>query len=170
MGVELVVRGAEPADARGMARVVVDCWRETYRGLMSDATLDHPDLLTRREQFWNAALTDPRYSANTACVASHRGSLIGVAMSGPPLDGADERRQLYLLYVYAAFHGSGAGSLLLDAVIDPTAAAQLWVADPNPRAQAFYRKHGFVQDGAVRIEEGVRSIRMIREADPAKPF
>jgi hypothetical protein len=36
------------------------------------------------------------------------------------------------------------------------------VADPNPRAQAFYRKHGFVADGAAQIENGVREIRMVR--------
>jgi len=38
----------------------------------------------------------------------------------------------------------------------------LWVADPNPRAQAFYRKHGFVADGTARFEGGVREIRMVR--------
>ena len=25
----------------------------------------------------------------------------------------------------------------------------LWVADPNPRAQAFYRRQGFVADGTA---------------------
>ena len=38
----------------------------------------------------------------------------------------------------------------------------LWVADPNPRAQAFYRKHGFVADGRAQVEGGVREIRMVR--------
>ena len=31
------------------------------------------------------------------------------------------------------------------AVIDPAKSAVLWVADPTPRPQAFYRKHGFVE-------------------------
>jgi hypothetical protein len=38
----------------------------------------------------------------------------------------------------------------------------LWVADPNPRAQAFYRKHGFVADGTIQVEGGVLEIRMVR--------
>ena len=38
----------------------------------------------------------------------------------------------------------------------------LWVADPNPRAQAFYRKHGFVADGTAQFEGAVREIRMVR--------
>jgi GNAT superfamily N-acetyltransferase len=165
---EFSVRRAEPADAASMAKVVVDTWRETYRGVMSDAVLDDPGLLAWREAFWAAALTDPRYDQNIAAVAVHDGTLIGVAMSGPPLDGTDEPRQLYLLYTYAAFHGSGAGTALLDAVIDPTAPAILWVADPNPRAQAFYRKHGFVPDGTVQVDNDVREIRMIRAPHAAR--
>ncbi|UZX05557.1 GNAT family N-acetyltransferase [Arthrobacter sp. CDRTa11] len=147
-----------------MARVHVDTWRETYRGLMSDAVLDDPTLLSWREKFWTAALTDPRYSQNSVAVASHEGTLIGIAMSGPSLDDAEEPRQLYLLYTYAAFHGSGVGAALLNAVLDSTAPAALWVADPNPRAQAFYQKNGFVADGAVKTEDDVRSFRMVRRA------
>jgi hypothetical protein len=49
------------------------------------------------------------------------------------------------------------------ALIDPAESAALWVADPNPRAQAFYRKHGFVADGTAQVEDGVREIRMVRD-------
>ena len=71
-------------------------------------------------------------------------------------------RQLYVLSVYAAGHGTGAGRALLEAVIDPAEPAALWVADPNPRAQAFYRKHGFAADGTAPSGDGVREIRMVR--------
>ncbi|WP_457963198.1 GNAT family N-acetyltransferase [Arthrobacter sp. D1-29] len=162
MTINFDVRRAEPADAPGMARVHVDTWRETYRGLMSDAVLDDPTLLSWRQKFWTAALTDPKYSQNTVAVASHEGMLIGIAMSGPSLDGAKEPRQLYLLYAYTEFHGSGVGAALLNAVLNPTAPAALWVAEPNPRAQAFYQKNGFVTDGAVKTEDGVLSVRMVR--------
>ena len=146
-----------------MARVNVRCWQETYRGLMSDAVLDGPGLLTVRERFWTAALTDKRLRENRVAGAERDGELIGIAMSGPPWDaGAAWARQLYVLYVYAADHGTGAGPALLEGVVDPEESVALWVADPNPRAQAFYRKHGFVADGAVQVESGVREIRMIR--------
>jgi GNAT superfamily N-acetyltransferase len=138
MNIDFAVRLGRPADGPSMAKVHVDTWRETYRGLMSDATLDHPGILSWRKEFWAAALTDPRYERNTATVAFHEGSLIGIAMSGPSLDGVDGLQQLYLLYVFAKFHGSGVGLALLDTVLDRTAPAALWVADPNPRAQAFY--------------------------------
>lgn len=148
-----------------MARVNVRCWQETYRGLMPDAVLDAPGLLAARQRFWTAALTDERYRRNRVAVAERDGELVGIAMSGPPLDaGATWARQLYVLYVHAADHGSGAGAALLEAVLDPGPAAALWVADPNPRAQAFYRKHGFVADGTVQVEDGMREIRMVRAA------
>ena len=48
-------------------------------------------------------------------------------------------------------------SLFLAGASDPESVA-FWVADPNPRAQAFYRKHGFIADGTAQIEDGVREI------------
>lgn len=160
--IDFLVRPANAADAPGMAKLHVDTWRETYRGVMSDETLDHPGLLGWRERFWTAALTDPRYAQNTVVVAVHEGELIGIAMSGASTDGFAGAQQLYVLYTYAEFHGAGVGEALLNTVIDRIEPAALWVADPNPRAHAFYLKHGFVPDGTVKIEDGVREVRMVR--------
>ena len=152
-----------------MARVNVRCWQETYRGLMPDAVLDDPGFLTSRERFWTAALTDKRYRNNRVAVAERDGELVGIAMSGPPLEaGSTWARQLYVLYVHADEHGRGAGPALLEAVVDPNETVGLWVADPNPRAQAFYRKHGFVADGSAQVEGGVREICMVRGVPPTR--
>jgi len=147
-----------------MARLHVRCWQEAYRELMSDAVLDDPGFPAARERMWTAVLTDERYRQNRAAVAIRDDELVGIAMSGPPEDlTAAWTSQLYVLYVQAADHGTGAGQALLDAVIDPAESAALWVADPNPRAQAFYRKHGFAPDGTAQVEDGVREIRMVRD-------
>lgn len=146
-----------------MARVNVRSWRETYRGLMADHVLDDPGLPAARERFWTAILSDEGYGANRVAVAERDGEVIGIAMAGPPQSPASKwGTQLYVLYVVATEHGTGAGAALLDAVIGPDDSAALWVADPNPRAQAFYRRHGFVADGTVNVEHGVREIRMVR--------
>jgi ribosomal protein S18 acetylase RimI-like enzyme len=159
----LTVRPARVEDVAQMAAVNVRCWQETYRGLVSDDVLDDPGFAPARERFWTAALTDERYRENRVAVAERDGELVGIAMSGPPLDdGAAWARQLYVLYVLVAHHGTSAGPALLEAVVDPDESAALWVADPNPRAQAFYRKHGFVADGTDQVEGGVREIRMVR--------
>jgi GNAT superfamily N-acetyltransferase len=159
----LIVREARADDAVEMASVNVQSWQETYRGLMPDAVLDDPGFPAARERFWTAALTDERYRDNRVAVAERDGQLIGIAMSGPPLDDeAEWNRQLYVLYVLEADHGTGAGTALLEAVVEPDESVALWVADPNPRAHAFYRKHGFVADGTTQAEDGVREIRMVR--------
>jgi ribosomal protein S18 acetylase RimI-like enzyme len=155
----IVVRRPEPADVPGMARVHVESWRETYRGLISDAVLDDPDFVMRRERFWTAALG----STNAIATAALDGEIVGVAMAGPPLDDdATWARQVYVLYTLEAVHGRGAGTALLTSVLDAQETAALWVADPNPRAQAFYRKHGFDFDGTSKVEDGLRELRMTR--------
>ncbi len=86
-------------------------------------------------------------------------------MSGPS---DDEDRQgeseLFVLYTYESVHGRGAGAQLLEAVVAPGKSVSLWVADPNPRAQAFYCKMGFAPDGSRSTDDddGVTEIRMIR--------
>ena len=164
------VRRARVEDAVEMARVVVLSWRETYRGVMADSVLDDPELPAVRERFWTTALSDERYRANRVAVAERDGVMIGVAMAGPTQSpGSPWGTNLYVLYVVAAAHGTGAGAALLDAVVGPKDSAALWVADPNPRAQAFYRKHGFVADGTVQVEDGVRELRMVRFSAAGAP-
>src|SRR6185437_5029180 len=163
VGSPLIIRPARVQDVRQMARVHVRWWQETYRGLMPDAVLDDPGFPAARERMWTDVLTSGGCRQSRVAVAERADELAGIAMSGPPGDAAAAwARQLYVLYVYAADHGTGAGRALLEAVIDPAEPAALWVADPNPRAQAFYRKHGFAADGTARVEDGVREIRMVR--------
>lgn len=84
-------------------------------------------------------------------------------MSGPPLDaGAARARQLYVLYMYGADHGTGAERALLEAVVAPGESVALRVADPNPRAQVYYRRHSFDADRTAQVEDGVREIRTVR--------
>lgn len=159
----VVVRAARLEDAEEMARVIVRSWQETYRGLMPDDVLDDPESLAAREQFWTMAMTDGRRPQSRIAVAERGARMIGVAMSGPPQDAdAAWATQLYVLYVHAADHGTGAGAGLLDRVVPPSESAALWVADPNPRAHAFYRKHGFLPDGAHAVVNGINVVRMVR--------
>jgi hypothetical protein len=51
----ITVRQARAEDVQAMARIHVQSWRETYRGLMADEILDHPGFVERRKRFWAAA-------------------------------------------------------------------------------------------------------------------
>ena len=73
--------------------------------------------------------------------------------------------ELRWIYTLERVHGSGAGQLLLDAVVGREA-AYLWVLEDNPRAQAFYARNGFALDGAAKAmpQEWHRlpEVRMVR--------
>jgi L-amino acid N-acyltransferase YncA len=156
-----VVRAARAADAPGMAAVHVRSWQETYRGLMPDAVLDRPDFAQRRERWWRRAVTEGAEGTRSVAVAEHAGSIVGIASAGVPRDeDAAWPLEVFVLYVLADFHGTGTGARLLDAIIADSPAA-LWVADGNPRARAFYRKHGFRPDGSVK-HDGIAAVRMVR--------
>ena len=158
-----MIRRATLRDAAGMARIHVTSWQEIYRGVMSDEILDNPEFVSTRERFWMIALTDERFAHHRIAVAEYGGELIGIALSASPTDiDATWSQQLNVLYVLASAHGTGAGAGLLDAVISQSEAAALWVADPNPRAQAFYRTHGFITDGSSKEKYGITEIRMAR--------
>ncbi len=146
-----------------MAYVHVRSWQETYRGLVPDEQLDQPDIEKRRKRWWTTAISEGAEGTTNVVVAEHQGKIVGIASSGVPRD-ADTAWsiELFVIYVLADFHGSGIGADLLEAAIADADAA-LWVADPNPRAQAFYRRHGFKVDGAVK-DEGIREIRMVRKS------
>ena len=81
-------------------------------------------------------------------------------------DGATPQ-ELYAIYVRAAWWGTGLGQALWDAV-RPDAACSLWVLEDNARAQAFYRRNGFVPDGARELYAGLDAweIRMVRSTTP----
>ena len=80
----------------------------------------------------------------------------GVSDDVPPLE-------LKSLYVHATCRGQRLGARLLIHAIGHRP-AHLWVFDGNVRAQAFYRRQGFADDGARTICEdtGLSELRFTR--------
>lgn len=88
-------------------------------------------------------------------MAEQDGEPLGFALSGPSLNSAagepSRERQLFCLYVAQRGHGTGVGQDLFNEVLAEDA-AMLWVEQGNPRAIAFYRRNGFVFDGAEQTD------------------
>lgn len=162
----VVIRPHGIDDVEAVAKVHVETWRETYRGLMPDELLDSPDMVENRRRMWTSLLTPENRRDYSSAIADQDGTVVGIALSGPsPGDERGSDRHLFVLYTYSAIHGSGVGQRLLDAVVNLEERTSLWVADPNPRARAFYRRNGFTCDGEIKTDEydGVREVRMVRE-------
>lgn len=158
---DFVVRPAVPADARRVSEVRVQGWREAYAGLLSPELLASLDPEVAVEG-WRRTI---EAEETESFVTEVDGVVRGFAIAGPPQDTTPPRdRQLWLIYQEAALHGSGSGQALLETILGDTP-AYLWTAELNPRAIAFYRRHGFEADGSrlVRADlEDLAEIRMVR--------
>lgn len=161
-----VVRAPSQADAPEIAELHVSTWREAYAHLLPQGFFDEAHVRGRHEM-WARMLADPRPEWAIR-VAERDGEIIGFAFVGPSIGSDAEKlpreRQLYMIYVAAAHHGTGEGQALLDAVLGD-APAMLWVAKENPRAIAFYRRNGFELDGAEQTDPGaplITDARMVR--------
>ena len=151
-----------PDDAEEVGRVHVRVWQEAYAGLMPAAYLDSldPDEFAAH---WRERLLAPRDGVRH-WLARDEAGIVGLATSGPARDDhAPTPWQLYAINVLARGHGTGVGSALLDAALGDRA-AYLWVVEGNHRAIAFYRKHGFTDDGVRDLlpETGTPEVRMSR--------
>lgn len=171
-----------PAAARAHARSVADTYAHIMPPEFARARLAEVDeraaalaeAITRAEAD-EAAGREPFRRHWVAVTGA--GDIVGVAAAGPGI--ADWERelgfppplvehQLQHLYALHSAHGTGVGAALLDAALAGRD-AHLWILRNNPRAEAFYRKHGFVDDG-TEVSCGPmwfhrRMFRMHRRAD-----
>jgi ribosomal protein S18 acetylase RimI-like enzyme len=148
-------------DLDELGRVHVQVWREAYAGLLPDdylAGLDPTFGPTRwRERFG----TSPEVSW---LLARDDDGIVGMSTSGPARDDDPPAPlELYAINVLRRAHGTGLADDLMAHVVGDRA-AYLWVLDGNDRALAFYRRHGFADDGGRKPEPdtGVVEIRMSR--------
>ena len=134
---------------------------------------------------WNRQLSDAQMHALRAVSACLGLSRVGLVHS-PPRRCADlkirpsahrprrpsvldqtqpvRERELSVLYVEAAWHGTGMAQALVESLIGEEPAS-LWVAEDNARAQRFYAKLGFAPDGARHVDPrwpALPDIRMVR--------
>ena len=152
-----VVREARPADVPGIARVHVDTWRTTYRGIVPD---DYLDALSyeARERLWTRALerlaaageaggTGNPHAGGLFVAEAPGGEVVGFASCGREATGDPQYPdELYAIYVLDAWQGQGLGRRLARAVADRLAAAGLhamlvWVLADNPMRR-FYEALG----------------------------
>jgi GNAT superfamily N-acetyltransferase len=167
---EIEIRRAGVADAEAGAWCQLKCWLEAYAELLDPGRLaERTGDIDRRIERWTSRLEEGvlRWVAiNPDPEAAMQDRVIGFASPGPTRDDdAPTPLELYAIYVREKWWGSGLAQRLMDVAIGKEPAS-LWVLDGNERAKAFYRRQGFVEDGAPIDEPffGVPEIRMVRPA------
>jgi GNAT superfamily N-acetyltransferase len=162
----ITLRRAGAGDAPAIARVRVDSWRTTYRGMIPDAYLDGMEV-DASTAMWDRVLTAGP-GTTSVFVADHAGEIVGFAggaMLEPPKYAIDA--ELVALYLRREFQRVGIGRRLLGAVVDAQRAhgatgLLTWVIAGNKAARAFYERLGgellveqpFQWDGMDLVEAG----------------
>jgi GNAT superfamily N-acetyltransferase len=139
------IREAALDDAPRLARVRVDSWRSTYRGMIPDAYLDGMSY-PRAESIWTQTLqADGRQGHTLVAVEQRR--VIGFAIGGPDRDSRPGYTgEIYALYLLKEYQGRGIGSQLVYRMADWLSgnnmfSMMIWVLEQNP-ARKFYEALG----------------------------
>lgn len=151
----IVIREAGVTDAGQIARVHVDTWKATYRGILSDEFLDHLSYL-RIETGTQARLIDPR-NGFTYVAETKGGEIVGFASGGPRRDGSPVYEgELYAIYILPSYQGMDIGRRFVKAIArrlrDTDMNSMLvWVITNNP-ARGFYERLGGKELSTATVE------------------
>jgi ribosomal protein S18 acetylase RimI-like enzyme len=141
----MIIRPARVEDAPGIAKVHIDSWRITYRGMIPDdylASLSYEE----RSQSWRRILSNPTRFADFVA-EDETGQIIGFISGGPPhKPDAVYRGELYAIYILQEFQALGIGRRLTEALVEKLLEAGIenmlvWVLAENP-ARKFYEALG----------------------------
>jgi GNAT superfamily N-acetyltransferase len=157
----MLVRPAVPGDIDDIARINVDSWRATYRGILPDAVLDDLSYAEYAVR-WSLRLEEP--GETLFLVATGGGHVRGFVSGGRERSGDSlYTGEIYSIYLDPACLRQGIGTLLAKglalALRDRGHRALLvWVLSANP-ARNFYAALGatFVREGTLTIGGAVLS-------------
>jgi ribosomal protein S18 acetylase RimI-like enzyme len=146
------VRRARLEDARAIAQVHAETWREAYEHVFGAERLASVTIDARLAQ-WERILAAGQSDVFVAAA----GGLVGFVSTGDSRD-ADAEAELFAIYVLPEAWGTGAGSALMRAGVEAmrlraSGDAVLWVLDDNPRARRFYEREGWALDGERKEDE-----------------
>jgi len=155
--VEYSVRLATVDDAAEIAVAHVASWKAAYRGLLPDQMLDSLSVTERQGRISNIlADLGPR---SAFLVATRAHAVAGFAWIGPQRCAvrAEHDGELYSIYLHPDHWGHGIGHRLHHAALARLhdhgfTTAILWVLNGNERAINFYRRTGWRESGASRVD------------------
>ncbi|WP_077324690.1 GNAT family N-acetyltransferase [Virgibacillus siamensis] len=147
------IRMATPDDAAQIARVHVDSWRSTYKGIVPDSFLDRMSYEKRTERWKQNSVEQ-----NVFVAENNNTEIVGFANGGKERQGkfAGYDGELYAIYLFKEYQGKGIGKRLTQAVVDSLLkegyqAMVIWVLEKNP-AVHFYEAIGGQPLGEDELE------------------
>lgn len=142
------VREAHENDVEGIAKVRVDTWRATYRGIMPDDFIDGMSYKATAEM-WRKSFWENRKPGVAPFVAEYASEgIVGIAVCGPEQSqDTVYRGEVYVLYVFPQYQRQGIGRALVVACVDylvqqlGVETMLIWAAAESPYRR-FYESLG----------------------------
>lgn len=142
----MLIRKARMSDIRGLARVHVDSWETTYRGIIPDEVLDKRTYESS-EAKWLSRLADVSQTRFTLVAETDAGKIVGFASGGEAQDEHPVYKgEVYALYILKEYQRAGIGRLLVKGSAERLRELGfepmlIWVLEANP-ACGFYERIG----------------------------
>jgi len=159
------VRAAVAADAKGIATVHVDSWRETYSGIVPQSFLDSLSY-EKRTEAWLGGFAERRPFEKMFVVENQNKSIVGFAVAGKSREPSFVHAgELHAIYLLKKFHGQGLGRLLFERCVEVLhefgfRSMFVWVLRQNP-ALNFYIHMGAKEFAAKPIEIGSQQLEEV---------
>ena len=160
------IRFARPADVPAIAKVHVDSWRTTYRGILPTSYLN--DLsYDARETMWESSFSEE--SSSFLVVAEDQGKVVGFSAGGRARQDTPEAQgysgELYAVYTLESYQRRGLGRRLVAAVAEELIGRDLhdlitWVIEDNAACR-FYERLGGALLGSKTVEIADMSLRAV---------
>jgi diamine N-acetyltransferase len=149
----LIIREANPADARPLSQLAEQTFRATFGALNTAENMDLHCQASYGEAIQAAEIADPDM---VTLLAENEAELVGFAQlrwgKAPDCVLGQAPGEIQRLYVAADWHGKGIAPALMNGCLQElrqrgSDLVWLGVWEQNPRAIAFYHKFGFLEVG-----------------------
>lgn len=137
------IRKATFNDADGIAKVHVDSWKTTYKGIISDSFLTQLSK-EKRKKSWEWTFNNLNPDEEVFLAVNDKQEIIGFSNGGRSRNEEFEHDgELYAIYLLKEYQGKGIGKVLFQSVMDSLSSKgytsmMLWVLQGN-NANGFYQ-------------------------------
>lgn len=158
----MLIRKANIEDAAGIAKVQVDSWRTTFKGIVPDDFLESLSY-NKRERIWKRAVVEN----NLYIAEDENNHITGFSVGGKERTGnyGTYSGELYSIFILKRYQGTGIGRLLVKSVVDDLKKKKLnsmliWVIEENPACR-FYEALGGMKIDTQEIEIGGKKLNEV---------
>lgn len=145
-----VIRQAVLQDAEAIAKIHVQSWQESYKGIIGQSFLDnisYEKRLEMRRKILNAN------DVMTYVACNPQNEIVAFCDRGPAHNCSEAEWEIYAIYVLEKYKHQGIGKKLFEHAGKDLSSVIAWVLKENKTARRFYEGQGgqLIQKHAIKI-------------------